>query len=121
MKGTVLALVKDIYFKSLIEGACKANGLECIFVLNEQDLNRKINAQREKPIVCVVDLNAENTTPLEIGKHVHAQGIPVFAYAAHIQTEKLNGARSAGFEWVVPKSVFAKLLAERLRALTKVP
>lgn len=72
----------------------------------------------ENPSMILVDLNAEALEPIEAICALKAdsmlQTIPIVSFYSHVQNELREKALQAGCDTVLPRSVFAKNLADVL-------
>jgi CheY-like chemotaxis protein len=117
MPGIVLAIVDDLFFASKIRGTAEQLGVTVSFPRGVDALIEA--AVRDKPALIICDLHSTRIDPVELAKQLktHEQlcSIPLLGFFSHVQTELQRRAREAGFDNVVPRSMFTKNLAEILR------
>ena len=77
-------------------------------------------ARETKPRLIVVDLHNQRIDPAALARELKAdeelRSIKLLGFFSHVQTDLKNNALSAGFDEVIPRSVFARDLAELLTA-----
>jgi DNA-binding NarL/FixJ family response regulator len=111
----ILGLVKDLMFRSKIDAACEALGVEVAYVSAFNLMAQR--CAEIQPSVVVVDLS-EKTFPAaatmdEIRKC--APDARVIGFASHVDLKSLAGARQAGFTRVLSREEFAAQLPSLLR------
>ena len=118
MSRLVIAVVDDMFFASKIRAVAEAAGVEISF---PRSVDAVISKAREtKPRLIMVDLHNQRIDPValarEIKSHEDLRGIRLLGFFSHVQTDLKTSALSAGFDEVIPRSVFARDLAEILTA-----
>ena len=117
MPRTVIAVVDDLFFASKIRGTAEQLGVSVSFpraidVLMEAAL-------RDQPALIICDLHATRIDPITLAKQLktdeHLRSIPLLGFFSHVQTELRQQAEQAGFDRVIPRSVFTRSLPEILR------
>lgn len=72
----------------------------------------------EPPVLIVVDLHNEKMNPFDLAKEVKEnealKGIPLLGFFSHVQAELQRLAREAGYDEILPRSLFARDLANIL-------
>ena len=116
MSVTVISVVDDMFFASKIRAVAEAAGVEISF---PRGLEAAVSKAREtKPRLIVVDLHNQRIDPValarELKSHEDLRQIRLLGFFSHVQTELRNNALSAGFDEVIPRSVFARDLPEIL-------
>ncbi len=112
----LLALVKDLMFRSKIDAVCESLGVEVAYVSAVELLPPR--CAEISPQVVVVDLSERTfeaeTTMAEIRKC--APGARVIGFASHVDLKSLAGARQAGFTRVLSRQEFAAQLPALLKS-----
>jgi len=116
MSDFVIAVVDDLFFASKIRGAGEQAGVRIIFAKTILDVIK--SATDDRPALIIADMNSQRCDPLELAARLKKDkafcSIPLLGFFSHVQTELQQAARAAGFDQVVPRSVFAKNLPEIL-------
>src|SRR5215204_3368157 len=118
MSQTVISVVDDMFFASKIRAVAEAAGVEISF---PRSLEAVVSKAREtKPGLILVDLHNQRIDPIALARELKAdqelRDIKLLGFFSHIQTELKMNALSAGFDQVIPRSVFARELPEILAA-----
>ena len=112
----VLAVVDDMFFASKIRGTAEAVGVEVKFFRSIEQLIE--SAREAKPHLIVVDLHNTKLDSVALATELKGNDelrpIPLLGFFSHVQTDLQRNAVAAGFDKVVPRSVFARDLAEIL-------
>ena len=118
MSQTVISVVDDMFFASKIRAVAQAAGVEISFPRSVDAVVSK--ARETKPGLIMVDLHNQRIDPValarEIKSHEDLRDIRLLGFFSHVQVELKNNALSAGFDEVIPRSVFARDLPEILTA-----
>jgi len=118
MSEIVISVVDDMFFASKIRAAAEALGKDISFPRSVDAVVSK--ARETKPGLIVVDLHNQRIDPVALARELKAdeelRGIKLLGFFSHVQTDLKNNALSAGFDEVIPRSVFARDLAEILTA-----
>ena len=116
MVRTVVAIVDDIFFVSKIRATGKALGMVVKFPRSAEAFRTII--EDEKPALIVVDLHNDKIDPFNLAKIVKeisaVKDIPLLGFFSHVQVELQRRARDAGYDEILPRSVFARDLANIL-------
>jgi PleD family two-component response regulator len=116
MSGVILAVVDDMFFKSKIRAVAEAVGTEISFPRNQEALLQK--AREAKPQLIIVDLHNQKIEPASLANDLKSdeelRAIPLLGFFSHVQTELQRNALAAGFDQVIPRSVFARDLSKIL-------
>lgn len=116
MISTVIALVDDMFFISKIRETGKALGLVVLFP-RTLDAFRATIAE-EMPKLIVVDLHNQKVNPIELATELKAnetlKAIPLLGFFSHVQADLQRKAIEAGYDQVLPRSLFARDLANVL-------
>ena len=110
--GRVVAMVDDIFFIAKMKETAKQTGTVLETAGTAEALAEA--ARAEATSLLIVDLNARGS--IEAIENLRAAGItlPMIAFFSHVQAELGERARVAGCEHVLPRSKFARELAEIL-------
>lgn len=105
-----------MFFASKIRGTAEAVGVTIKFF---RSIEKLIEAAREaKPGLVVVDLHNTKLDPAELAAKLKAddelRSIPLLGFFSHVHTELQRNAMAAGFDQVIPRSVFSRDLAQIL-------
>jgi PleD family two-component response regulator len=116
MSRVIIAVVDDMFFASKIRAVAEAVSSEISFPRSTEALIQK--AREVKPGIIVVDLHNQKIEPAALAQALKAddelRGIPLLGFFSHVQTELQRNAIAAGFDRVIPRSVFARDLPEIL-------
>src|SRR3954462_8719097 len=118
MSQTVISVVDDMFFASKIRAVAEAASTEISF---PRSLEAVVSKAREtKPGLILVDLHNQRIDPIALARELKAdeelRGIKLLGFFSHVQTELQRNAIAAGFDQVIPRSLFARDLAELLTA-----
>ena len=118
MSQTVISVVDDMFFASKIRAVAEAAGVEISF---PRGLEAVVSKAREtKPGLILVDLHNQRIDPIALAQALKAdedlRSIKLLGFFSHVQTELQRNAVAAGFDQVIPRSVFARDLPEILTA-----
>lgn len=116
MARTVIAAVDDMFFVAKIRAAAEHLGVTLRSVRNLETL---LSVAREaKPDLVIVDLHAEKLDPLAIAQALKSDkelaSIRLLGFFSHVQTDLKDAALAAGYDLVIPRSLFSRDLAEIL-------
>ena len=123
MTRRIVAIVDDMFFASKIRATAEALGVEISFPRTRESALEKIT--QSQPQLVVADLHNSRFDLVEFSSELKAnpetQSIPLLGFFSHVEVELQRKATGAGFDQVVPRSVFARDLASILegRELTK--
>jgi CheY-like chemotaxis protein len=105
-----------MFFASKIRATAEAVGVNIAFVRSLDSLIER--ARTEKPDLVLVDLQNQKVDVIELGKQfksdVELSGVKLLGFFSHVQTDVQRTAIAAGFDEVIPRSVFARDLAKLL-------
>jgi len=111
----IATLVDDMFFNSKINGAAAESRRRIERIKSREQLER---LAENPPALILIDLNSERLDPvraiefLKSSAELHA--IPIVSFVSHVQTDLINAARSAGCDYVLPRSVFTQTLKETI-------
>src|SRR5439155_23108359 len=116
MPKNVIAVVDDFFFASKIRGTAEQVGVTVSFARKIEGLIE--SALQNQPVVIIVDLHSQKIDPIELARQLKAderlRDIPLVGFFSHVQTELQRQAQEAGFDSVLPRSVFTRDLADIL-------
>jgi hypothetical protein len=97
-----------MFFKSKIRAVAEAVGVEISFPRTKESL---IEKAREADLV-IVDLQNQKFDPLSLPSILGANRL--LGFFSHVEVELQRNALTAGYEKVIPRSVFTRDLAQIL-------
>ena len=113
MSRNVIAIVDDLFFKSKIRGTAEALDVTVNFPRHADGVGEVIQRNPTDLIIC--DLHSEKFDLLSLARMLKADNatreIPLIGFFSHVQTELQRAAEDAGFDRVMPRSLFTKNLA----------
>ena len=113
MTRNIIAAVSDMLFASKIRTTAEALGVNIKFHRRLEDLVEAAGKQRTDLIL--VDLHNEKIDPVEFARTLKAnetlKAIPLLGFFSHVETDLQRQALEAGYDQVIPRSVFARDLA----------
>jgi CheY-like chemotaxis protein len=116
MGQAIIAVVDDMFFASKIRAVAEAVGAEISFPRSREALVQK--ARETKPQLIVVDLHNQkidsNALASDLKSDEQLRDIRLLGFFSHVQTELQRNAMAAGFDQVIPRSVFARDLGKIL-------
>jgi CheY-like chemotaxis protein len=116
MSRSVIAVVDDMFFASKIRAAAEAVGVEISFPRSKEALVEK--ARETAPHLILVDLHNQKLDPVGLAKELKANedlgGIQLVGFFSHVETELRQNALAAGYDLVLPRSVFSRDLPKIL-------
>ena len=118
MTRNVLAAVDDMFFASKIRATAEALGVDIKF---HRQLDSLFAAAGEQsPDLILIDLHNEKLNAIELARALKAKegsrAIPLLGFFSHVQTDLQRAALEAGFDQVIPRSIFARDLAKILKS-----
>ena len=115
MSGVVIVVVDDMFFASKIRAVAEAVGVEISFPRTREALIEKAREAR----LILVDLHNQKIDSVALARDLKAneqlRAIPTVGFFSHVETELKQNALAAGFDQVIPRSVFARDLPEILK------
>ena len=118
MSPIVISVVDDMFFASKIRAVADAVGVEISFPRSQEAVVSK--ARETKPGLIVVDLHNQRIDPVALARELKGddelRSVRLLGFFSHVQTELQRNALAAGFDHVIPRSVFARDLGEILTA-----
>ena len=116
MTRNIIAAVNDMFFASKIRATAEALGVVIKF---HRRIDSLVAAASElAPDLILVDLHNEKVDPIELARELKAnenlKAIPLLGFFSHVQTELQRQALEAGYDQVIPRSVFSRDLGSIL-------
>ena len=106
----VAIVVDDMFFASKIRAVAEAVGTEISFPRSKEALIQKV--RETQPRLVIVDLHNQKIDPNELAKEL--PGIRLLGFFSHVQTDLQRNAIAAGFDEVIPRSIFTRDLPKIL-------
>src|SRR6267143_2390263 len=123
MSRTILAVVDDMFFVSKIRATAEALAVEIAFPRTNEALLTKV--AEKKPDLIVVDLHNQKFDPVELARQLKSRedlsGVPLLGFFSHVNVDLQRAALEAGYDQVIPRSVFSRDLAQTLAEGSKLP
>jgi CheY-like chemotaxis protein len=117
MSRNVIAIVDDLFFASKIRGTAEAIGVTVTFPRHADGVRDLI--QRDSPALILCDLHSQKIDLSDLAKALKADAvtrdIELVGFFSHVQTDLQKAAQDAGFDRVMPRSLFTQNLAAILR------
>jgi len=117
MSRVVLAVVDDMFFAAKIRATAEAVGVEVKFPRTETALVEK--ARETSPDLIIVDLHNQKLDAPSLARKLKGtdelRDIKLLAFFSHVETEVQRNALEAGFDQVLPRSVFSRDLGVILK------
>ena len=110
MARSVIIAVDDMFFVAKIRATAEHLGVTLRSVRNLETL---LNVAREgQTDLIIVDLHAQKLDPLTVGQAIKSDeqlaSIPLLGFFSHVQSELKENALAAGYDLVIPRSVFSR-------------
>ena len=122
MIRTVVAAVEDMFFVSKIRETAKALGMVANFPRRADVLLGAVS--QEPPDLIVVDLHSQRFNAIELAGELKSneslKTIPLLGFFSHVQMDLQRQALEAGYDQVIPRSVFFRDLASILAGENKI-
>lgn len=116
MTRTVIAAVDDMLFVAKIRATAEPLDVAVRSVRNVETLLKV--ARESAPDLIIVDLHAEKVDPITVAKTLKDDGqlnsIRLLGFFSHVRADLQKAALAAGYDVVIPRSVFSRDLAEIL-------
>ena len=113
MIRTVIAVVDDMFFVSKIRATGKALGMIVKFPRTLDAFWDTVND--EKPNLILVDLHNSKVDAIALANELKANktlnSVPLLGFFSHVQADLQRRAAEAGYDEVLPRSLFARDLA----------
>ena len=109
-----LGLVKDLFFRSKLDAAAEALGVELFYA---SDLDAAVKRAAEKhPSLIFADLSDGDFPAAATAERIRAAAPAsrLVGFASHVDLKPLRAAREAGFDMTLSRSEFTARLSELL-------
>lgn len=120
MSHSVIAVVDDMFFASKIRATAEAAGVEISFARSKEAVMDKVRELR--PALVVIDLHNQKVDAADLAADLKSDEqtaeVPLVGFFSHVHTDLQRNALAAGFDHVLPRSVFARDLAQILSSPT---
>ena len=117
MSREVVAYVEDVFYTAKIREVARAQSRDVRFVRDQQALDRRLGGPA--PGMVIMDLTAELLRPLDMLRKIKEnpewRTARIVAYASHDRAELIEEASQLGADTVLPKTDFARQLADILQ------
>ena len=119
MTRTISAAVDDMFFAAKIRATAEALGVSIKFYRQTDGLVAA--AGEHSPDLIIVDLHNEKLDPIALARELKAneksRAIPLLGFFSHVQTDLQRQAIEAGYDQVIPRSVFSRDLGKILEGI----
>ena len=109
----IIAAVDDMFFASKIRAVAEHLKIDIRFARSSDSLMS--SAREARPELIVVDLQSQKLNAVELAKALKAdaelRNIPLLGFLSHVLVDLQRNALEAGFDTVIPRSVFSRDLA----------
>ncbi len=116
MPRRIVAAVEDLFFASKIRATADSLGVELKLARSAENLIT--SARERRPDLIIVDLQAQRFDPLQLAKELKVsddlRAVPLLGFFSHVLTGLKLEAVESGFDSVLPRSAFARDLADIL-------
>ncbi len=111
---TLVILIDDLIFETMIRGAARASGWRIECAVNATRLT-KVASNHSAPLA-IVDLNIAPTDPIAAIESLRSLDPPprILAFVSHVDRDIAERARRAGADEVLPRSRFTTELPQLL-------
>jgi len=113
MQRKIIAAVDDMIFTSKIRATAEQLGVVLKSARSAEQL--LLTATEQKPDLILVDLHNQKIDPIALARQLKSseelKSIQILGFFSHVETELQKPALAAGFDKVIPRSVFARDLA----------
>jgi CheY-like chemotaxis protein len=116
MTRNIIAAVDDMFFAAKIRATAEALGISIKFY---RQLETLLTAAGEQPPdLILADLHNEKVDACELARQLKSnetlKAVQLLGFFSHVQTELQRQALEAGYDQVIPRSVFSRDLASIL-------
>ena len=114
MPRKIIAIVDDMFFASKIRATAEALGVEIAFPRTKELALEKLRSV--KPDLILFDLHNPRVDPIQFANEMktdaETRSIPLLGFFSHVEVELQRRAIAAGFDTVIPRSLFARDLGK---------
>lgn len=123
MTRYVIAVIEDMFFTAKVRATAEALGVMIKFPRSRDAL--LVAANEQLPDLIVVNLHNEKIDPIELAGELKSNetlsAVPLLGFFSHVQTDLQRRAVEAGYDRVIPRSVFANNLGKILSGQRQEP
>jgi len=105
-----------MFFVSKIRATAEALAIEIAFPRTNQALMSRV--AEKKPDLIIVDLHNQKFDPIDLARQLKSKeelsGVPLLGFFSHVNVDLQRAALEAGYDQVMPRSVFSRDLAQTL-------
>jgi CheY-like chemotaxis protein len=116
MTRRVLVAISDMFFASKVRATAEALGIEVKSYRRLEPLMEA--AAGEAADLILVDLHNQSIDPIELARQLKSvEGVRtpmLIGFFSHVETELQRSALAAGYDQVIPRSVFSRDLGKIL-------
>ena len=117
MTRNIIAAVDDMFFASKIRATAEALGVTIKF---HRRLDGLVAAASDQaPDLILVDLHNEKVDAIELARELKTneslKAIPLLGFFSHVRADLQRQAQEAGYDQVIPRSVFSRDLGQILK------
>ena len=113
-----LLITKDVFFASKVTGTASALGLSMRMVMSLEQLKSLLGDDTR---LVILDLDCTGITPPDVTAALPPNpDVTTVAFGPHVHEAKLEAARNAGFQHVMPRSRFSADLVQILKAAASI-
>jgi CheY-like chemotaxis protein len=109
----IVTFVDDMFFNSKINSAAADCGRRIERIKTKEQLETLVE---KAPSLILIDLNSDRFDPVQtiefLKSRAELKDTPIVSFVSHVQTDLINAARTAGCDYVLPRSVFTQTLNE---------
>ena len=109
----IATLVDDMFFNSKINSVAAECGRRIERIKSKDQLE---TLAENPPSLILIDLNSDRFDPVQtiefLKSREELKEIPIVSFVSHVQTDLINAARTAGCDYVLPRSVVTQTLKE---------
>ena len=117
MSQRVIAIVDDMFFASKIRATAEALAVEISFPRTQEVAMEKLRENKPRLVIC--DLQNQRIDTIEFATRLKSDpeldSVPLLGFFSHVEVELQKRALEAGFDNVIPRSVFARDLGAILK------
>lgn len=118
MSSAVLAIIRDLFFRSKIDAVASAIGAEVAYASDLSAATRRCGELA--PRLVIIDLSDSAVAASQAAEAIRAAapGARLIGFASHVDVKTLKAARDAGFDAALSKSEFTTQLPELLKPVS---
>jgi CheY-like chemotaxis protein len=106
----IIAVVDDMFFASKIRATAESLAVDIKFVRTIDQLS--MAAREGKPDLIIVDLHSQKVDAVALAQTIKStselKSISLLGFFSHVETDLQRKAVEAGFDTVIPRSVFSR-------------